>query len=75
MHHCFKKHSIAKDTAEENCTVYGSGTSTTGIVRNWSKKFGAGSFGLKDEERSRRPAMTNSMDLIKSMPAEIRANV
>uniref|UniRef100_A0A1A9Z852 Peptidase S1 domain-containing protein n=1 Tax=Glossina pallidipes TaxID=7398 RepID=A0A1A9Z852_GLOPL len=28
MHHCFKKHSIAKDTADENCPVYGSGMST-----------------------------------------------
>uniref|UniRef100_A0A1A9VL41 HTH_48 domain-containing protein n=1 Tax=Glossina austeni TaxID=7395 RepID=A0A1A9VL41_GLOAU len=69
MHHCFKKHSSAKDTADGNCTVCGSGASSLRTVRNWSKKFRAGNIGLKDEESSGRPITTNT-DLVKNMLAE-----
>uniref|UniRef100_A0A1A9ZFP5 HTH_48 domain-containing protein n=1 Tax=Glossina pallidipes TaxID=7398 RepID=A0A1A9ZFP5_GLOPL len=31
---------------DEICTAYGSGTTTIKTVRNWLKKFRAGSFGL-----------------------------
>ncbi|CAK9834541.1 Mariner Mos1 transposase [Anthophora retusa] len=69
MLHCFKKGNSAKDTADEICTVYGSGTTTTRTVHNWFKKFRAGNFELKDEDRSGRPKTTDT-DLIKTMLAE-----
>ncbi|XP_047368487.1 histone-lysine N-methyltransferase SETMAR-like [Vespa velutina] len=69
MLHCFKKGSNAKDTADEICTVCRSGTMTIRTVCNWFKKFRAGNFDLKDEDRSSHPATTD-MDLIKSMLAE-----
>ncbi|XP_046832405.1 histone-lysine N-methyltransferase SETMAR-like [Vespa crabro] len=69
MLHCFKKGSSAKDTADEICTVYGSGTTTIRTVRNWFKKFRTGNFDLRDEDRSGRPATTDT-DLIKSMLAK-----
>ncbi|KOX76471.1 Histone-lysine N-methyltransferase SETMAR [Melipona quadrifasciata] len=62
MLHCFKKGNSAKDTADEIFTVYGSGT-------NWFKKFGAGNFELKDEDRSGRPATTDT-DIIKIVLTE-----
>ncbi|XP_035731230.1 histone-lysine N-methyltransferase SETMAR-like [Vespa mandarinia] len=69
MLHCFKKGSNAKDTADEICTVCGSGTMTIRTFRNWFKKFRADNFDLKDEDRSGCPATTDT-DLIKSMLAE-----
>ncbi|CAK9796075.1 Histone-lysine N-methyltransferase SETMAR [Anthophora plagiata] len=69
MLHCFKKGNSAKDTADEIYTVYGSGATTIATVRNWVKKFRAGNFELKDEDRSGRPATTDT-DLIKAMLAE-----
>ncbi|XP_047344122.1 histone-lysine N-methyltransferase SETMAR-like [Vespa velutina] len=75
MLHYFKKGNSTKDTREEICTVYGSYTTTIRTVCNWFKKFRAGNFDLKDEERSGRPATTDT-DLIKSMLAEnLRYNV
>ena len=41
-----------KNTADEICTIYGNGTTTIRTVRNWFKKFRAGNFVLKDEDRS-----------------------
>ncbi|XP_050459528.1 histone-lysine N-methyltransferase SETMAR-like [Cataglyphis hispanica] len=61
--------SNAKDTADEICTVYGSGTTTIRTVRNWFKKFRAGNFDLQDEDRSGRPVTTDA-DLIKTVLAE-----
>ncbi|OAD57467.1 Histone-lysine N-methyltransferase SETMAR, partial [Eufriesea mexicana] len=58
--HCFKKGTSAKDTADEICTVYGSGTTTIRTVRNWFKKFRADNFDLKDEDRSGCPATTDT---------------
>ncbi|KAA1363623.1 helix-turn-helix domain-containing protein, partial [Escherichia coli] len=69
MLHCFKKGNNAKDTADEICTVYGSGATTIRTVRNWFKKFRAGNFELKDEDRSGRPATTDT-DIIKTVLAE-----
>ncbi|KOX72139.1 Histone-lysine N-methyltransferase SETMAR [Melipona quadrifasciata] len=69
MLHCFKKGNSAKDTADEIFTVYGSGTTTIRTVRNWFKKFRAGNFELKDEDRSGRPATTDT-DIIKTVLAE-----
>jgi len=69
MLHCFKKGNSAKDTADEICTVYGSGTTTIRTVRNWFKKFRAGNFELKDEDRSGRPATTDT-DIIKTVLTE-----
>ncbi|OAD62533.1 Histone-lysine N-methyltransferase SETMAR [Eufriesea mexicana] len=60
---CFKKGSSAKGTADEICTVYGSGTTTIRNIRNWFKKFRAGNFDLKDEARSGRPETTDT-DLV-----------
>ncbi|KOX74313.1 Histone-lysine N-methyltransferase SETMAR [Melipona quadrifasciata] len=54
MLHCFKKGNSAKDTADEIFTVHGRGTTTIRTVRNWFKKFRAGNFELKDEDRSGR---------------------
>ncbi|XP_035737739.1 histone-lysine N-methyltransferase SETMAR-like [Vespa mandarinia] len=68
MLHYFKK-GPAKNTADEICTVYGSSTTTIRTVRNWFKKYRAGNFDLKDEDRSGRPA-TMDTDLIKSMLVE-----
>ncbi|CAK9820140.1 Histone-lysine N-methyltransferase SETMAR [Anthophora quadrimaculata] len=69
MLHCFNKDNSAKDTADEICTVYGSGTTTIRTVCNWFKKFRAGNFELKDEDRSGRPP-TMDTDLIKTILAE-----
>ncbi|KOX76579.1 Histone-lysine N-methyltransferase SETMAR [Melipona quadrifasciata] len=69
MLHCFKKGNNAKDTADEIFTVYGSGTTTIRTVRNWFKKFRAGNFELKDEDRSGRPATTGT-DIIKTVFTE-----
>ncbi|KOX78538.1 Histone-lysine N-methyltransferase SETMAR [Melipona quadrifasciata] len=69
MLHCFKKGNSAKDTADEIFTVYGSGTTTIRTVRNWFKKFRAGNFELKDEDRSGRPATTDT-DIIKTVLTE-----
>ena len=69
MLYCFKKGNSAKDTADEICIVYGSVSTTIRTVRNWFKKFRAGNFDLKDEDRSGRPATTDT-DLIKTMLAE-----
>ncbi|KOX69645.1 Histone-lysine N-methyltransferase SETMAR [Melipona quadrifasciata] len=69
MLHCFKKGNSAKDTTGEIFTVYGSGTTTVRTVRNWFKKFGAGNFELKDEDRSGRPATTDT-DIIKTVLTE-----
>ncbi|KOX80733.1 Histone-lysine N-methyltransferase SETMAR [Melipona quadrifasciata] len=66
MLHCFKKGNSAKDTADEIFTVYGSGTTTIRTVGNWFKKFRAGNFELKDEDRSGRPA-TIDTDIIKTV--------
>ena len=57
-----------RGTADEICTVYGSGITTIRTVRNWFKKFRAGNFDLKDEDRSGHPPATT--DLIKTMVAE-----
>ncbi|OAD56661.1 Histone-lysine N-methyltransferase SETMAR, partial [Eufriesea mexicana] len=65
MLHYFKNGSSAKDTADEICTVYGSDTTTIRTVCNWFKKFRAGNFDLKNEDRSSRPATTDT-DLIVS---------
>ncbi|KOX67537.1 Histone-lysine N-methyltransferase SETMAR [Melipona quadrifasciata] len=67
--HCFKKGNNAKDTADEIFTVYGSGTTTIRTVCNWFKKFRAGNFELKDEDRSGRPATTDT-DIIKTVLTE-----
>ncbi|KOX76124.1 Histone-lysine N-methyltransferase SETMAR [Melipona quadrifasciata] len=69
MLRCFKKGNSAKDTADEIFTVYGSGTTTIRTVRNWFKKFRAGNFELKDEDRSGRPATTDT-DIIKTVLTE-----
>ncbi|KOX68364.1 Histone-lysine N-methyltransferase SETMAR [Melipona quadrifasciata] len=69
MLRCFKKGNNAKDTADEIFTVYGSGTTTIKTVRNWFKKFKAGNFELKDEDRSGRPATTDT-DIIKTVLTE-----
>ena len=74
MLHCFKKGNSAKDTADEICTVYGSGTTIIRTVRNWFKKFRAGNFDLKDEDRSGGAATTDT-DLIKTVLAKIRDTV
>ncbi|KOX69383.1 Histone-lysine N-methyltransferase SETMAR [Melipona quadrifasciata] len=67
--HCFRKGNSAKDTADEIFTVCGSGTTTIRTVGNWFKKFRAGNFELKDEDRSGRPATTDT-DIIKTVLAE-----
>ncbi|CAK9810846.1 Histone-lysine N-methyltransferase SETMAR [Anthophora plagiata] len=67
--HCFKKGNGAKDTADEIYTVYGSVLRLLRTVRNWFKRFRAGNFELKDEDRSGRPT-TMDTDLIKAMLAE-----
>ena len=67
--YCFKKGNSATDTADEIRTVYGSVSTTIRTVRNWFKKFRAGNFDLKDEDRSGRPATTDT-DFIKTMLAE-----
>ncbi|KOX76329.1 Histone-lysine N-methyltransferase SETMAR [Melipona quadrifasciata] len=64
--HCFRKGNSAKDTTGEIFTVYGSGTTTIRTVRDWFKKFRAGNFELKDEDRSGRPATTDT-DIIKTV--------
>ncbi|KOX68140.1 Histone-lysine N-methyltransferase SETMAR [Melipona quadrifasciata] len=64
--HCFKKGNSAKDAADEIFTVYGSGTTTIRTVGNWFKKFRAGNFELKAEDRSGRPATTHT-DIIKTV--------
>ncbi|KOX78891.1 Histone-lysine N-methyltransferase SETMAR [Melipona quadrifasciata] len=69
MLRCFKKGNSAKDTADEIFTVYGSGTTTIRTVRDWFKKFRAGNFELKDEDRSGRPATTDT-DIIKTVLTE-----
>ncbi|KOX76572.1 Histone-lysine N-methyltransferase SETMAR [Melipona quadrifasciata] len=69
MLHCFKKGNSAKDIADEIFTVYGSGTTTIKTVGNWFKKFRAGNFELKDEDRSGRPATTDT-DIIKTVLTE-----
>ncbi|KOX78883.1 Histone-lysine N-methyltransferase SETMAR [Melipona quadrifasciata] len=69
MLHCFKKGNNAKDTADEIFTVYGSGTTTIRTVRDWFKKFRAGNFELKAEDRSGRPATTHT-DIIKTVLTE-----
>ncbi|KOX68175.1 Histone-lysine N-methyltransferase SETMAR [Melipona quadrifasciata] len=69
MLHCFKKGNSAKDTTGEIFTVYGSGTTTIRTVGNWFKKFRAGNFELKDEDRSGRPATTDT-DIIKTVLTE-----
>ncbi|KOX74680.1 Histone-lysine N-methyltransferase SETMAR [Melipona quadrifasciata] len=69
MLHCFKKGNSAKDTADEIFTVYGSGATTIRTVGNWFKKFRAGNFELKDEDRSGRPATTDT-DIIKTVLTE-----
>ncbi|KOX75260.1 Histone-lysine N-methyltransferase SETMAR, partial [Melipona quadrifasciata] len=69
MLHCFEKGNSAKDTADEIFTVYGSGTTTIRTVGNWFKKFRAGNFELKDEDRSGRPATTDT-DIIKTVLTE-----
>ncbi|XP_076377132.1 histone-lysine N-methyltransferase SETMAR-like [Megalopta genalis] len=69
MLHGFKKGNSAKDTADEICTVYGSGTTTIRTVRDWFKKFRAGNFKFKDEDRSGHPATTNT-DIIKTVLTE-----
>ncbi|KOX70231.1 Histone-lysine N-methyltransferase SETMAR [Melipona quadrifasciata] len=69
MLHCFKKGNNAKDTADEIFTVCGSSTTTIRIVRNWFKKFRTGKFELKDEDRSGRPATTDT-DIIKTVLTE-----
>ncbi|KOX69382.1 Histone-lysine N-methyltransferase SETMAR [Melipona quadrifasciata] len=69
MLRCFKKGNSAKDTADEIFTVYGSGTTTIRTVGNWFKKFRAGNFELKDEDRSGRPATTDT-DIIKTVLIE-----
>ncbi|CAK9817716.1 Histone-lysine N-methyltransferase SETMAR [Anthophora plagiata] len=69
MLRCFKKGNSANDTTDEICTVYGSGAMIITTVRNWFKRFRAGNFELKDEDRSGHPAMTDT-DLIKAMLAE-----
>ncbi|KOX79634.1 Histone-lysine N-methyltransferase SETMAR [Melipona quadrifasciata] len=67
--HCFRKGNSAKDTTGEIFTVYGSGTTTIRTVGNWFKKFRAGNFELKDEDRSGRPATTDT-DIIKTVLTE-----
>ncbi|KOX68982.1 Histone-lysine N-methyltransferase SETMAR [Melipona quadrifasciata] len=67
--HCFRKGNSAKDTTGEIFTVYGSGTTTIRTVRDWFKKFRAGNFELKDEDRSGRPATTDT-DIIKTVLTE-----
>ncbi|KOX75171.1 Histone-lysine N-methyltransferase SETMAR [Melipona quadrifasciata] len=69
MLHCFKKGNSAKDTTGEIFTVYGSGATTIRTVGNWFKKFRAGNFELKDEDRSGRPATTDT-DIIKTVLTE-----
>ncbi|CAK9827568.1 Histone-lysine N-methyltransferase SETMAR [Anthophora retusa] len=69
MLHCFKKGNSAKDTADEICTVYESGTTTIRTIHNWFKKFRAGNFELKNEDRSGRPETTDT-DIIKTMLVE-----
>ena len=43
-----KKSNSANGTADEICTVYGSGATIITIIRNWFKRFRAGNFDLKD---------------------------
>ncbi|KOX77732.1 Histone-lysine N-methyltransferase SETMAR [Melipona quadrifasciata] len=69
MLRCFKKGNSAKDTVDEIFTVYGSGATTIRTVGNWFKKFRAGNFELKDEDRSGRPATTDT-DIIKTVLTE-----
>ncbi|CAK9809343.1 Histone-lysine N-methyltransferase SETMAR [Anthophora plagiata] len=65
MFHCFKKGSTPKNTAKEICDVYGDRSVTVQTVRNWFRRFRAGNFNLKDEDRSGRPSTTDT-DLIKA---------
>ncbi|XP_043793955.1 histone-lysine N-methyltransferase SETMAR-like [Apis laboriosa] len=68
MPHYFKKSNSANDT-EEICIVYGSDATTITTVRNWFKRFRAGNFDLKDEDRNGCLTTTDT-DLIKTMLAE-----
>ncbi|CAK9818783.1 Histone-lysine N-methyltransferase SETMAR [Anthophora plagiata] len=54
-----------KNTAKEICDVYGDRSVTVQTVRNWFRRFRAGNFNLKDEDRSGRPSTTDT-DLIKA---------
>ncbi|XP_014488383.1 PREDICTED: histone-lysine N-methyltransferase SETMAR-like [Dinoponera quadriceps] len=69
---CFialKKIIVQRTLQTRLCTVYGSGTTTIRTVRNRFKRFRAGNFDLKDEDRSGRPA-TMDTEFFKAMLAE-----
>uniref|UniRef100_A0A1A9VB73 HTH_48 domain-containing protein n=1 Tax=Glossina austeni TaxID=7395 RepID=A0A1A9VB73_GLOAU len=53
---------------DEICTIYGSGTTTIKTVRNWLKKFRAGSFGLKVAAAQQRRIRTSSRVCVTSNP-------
>ncbi|XP_076302356.1 histone-lysine N-methyltransferase SETMAR-like [Lasioglossum baleicum] len=67
--HCFKKGNSTKDTADEIFTFFWNGSSTIKTVQNWFKIFGAGNFESKDEDRSSRPAATDTA-IIKNVLTE-----
>ncbi|XP_076236175.1 histone-lysine N-methyltransferase SETMAR-like [Calliopsis andreniformis] len=64
MFHCFKKGNTSENTVKEICDIYRAQFITVPIVRNWFRRFRAGNFNLKDEDRSGRPSTTD-IDLIK----------
>ena len=65
MFHCFKKDSTPKNTTKEICDVYGDRSITVQTVWNWFRRFRAGNFNLKDEDRRGCPSITDT-DLIKA---------
>uniref|UniRef100_A0A1A9ZXE8 Mos1 transposase HTH domain-containing protein n=1 Tax=Glossina pallidipes TaxID=7398 RepID=A0A1A9ZXE8_GLOPL len=54
-----KQSSRAKDTTDEICAVYGSGTTTSRIILNRFEKSRASVFDLKDEDHSGRSAISH----------------
>lgn len=75
MFHCFKKDSTPKNTAKVICDVCGDRFITVQTVRNCFRKFKAGNFNLKNEDRSERPSTTDT-DLIKAyLDENLRSSV
>lgn len=65
----FKKGSSVKDTTDENCIAYGTGTTTIRTVRNWFKKFRA------DVERNGPSAATDTDVINSAMVENLRYSV
>ena len=55
MFYCFKKDSAPKNTPKEICDDYGDRSIIVQTVQNWFRRFRAGNFNLKDEDRGRPP--------------------